>query len=216
MQMDLEELISSAAGIPASHLAMPGSETARKMTVTSGRKCAVLSRHSGQLGSLVKMLLGTSAWASTMCWLTWTDSATPRKRLLFRLVPLEHPTDETEFGLLHTPTKILGNNQRAWPSTMKQKNTTRSIFGFFANAERFRQSGSGASGKSEHHASIEHREADQSFDAVGWPTEPAICGADDGLPSGMVRHRLQALGNAVVPQIPEMIGRAILKSMEAA
>lgn len=87
---------------------------------------------------------------------------------------------------------------------------------FFANAERFRQSGSGASGKSEHHASIEHREADQSFDAVGWPTEPAICGADDGLPSGMVRHRLQALGNAVVPQIPEMIGRAILKSMEAA
>jgi DNA (cytosine-5)-methyltransferase 1 len=29
-------------------------------------------------------------------------------------------------------------------------------------------------------------------------------------------HRLKALGNAVVPQIPEMIGRAILRSMEAA
>jgi DNA (cytosine-5)-methyltransferase 1 len=28
--------------------------------------------------------------------------------------------------------------------------------------------------------------------------------------------RLKALGNAVVPQIPELIGRAILKSMEAA
>src|SRR5574343_270525 len=102
MQMDLEELISSAAGIPASHSPTPGSETARKMTVTSGRKCAVLSKHSGPLGSLVKMLLGTSQWASTMCWLTWTDSATPRKRLLFRLVPLAHSTDETGYGLLPT------------------------------------------------------------------------------------------------------------------
>lgn len=33
---------------------------------------------------------------------------------------------------------------------------------------------------------------------------------DDGLPEGM--DRLRALGNAVVPQIPEMIGRAILQT----
>ena len=36
----------------------------------------------------------------------------------------------------------------------------------------------------------------------------AICGNDDGLP-----EELGALGNAVVPQIPELIGRAILASL---
>jgi DNA (cytosine-5)-methyltransferase 1 len=33
---------------------------------------------------------------------------------------------------------------------------------------------------------------------------------DDGLPNGV--HRLRALGNAVVPQIPEIIGRAIMQA----
>jgi DNA (cytosine-5)-methyltransferase 1 len=40
--------------------------------------------------------------------------------------------------------------------------------------------------------------------------EPPLCGLDDGLPSRLARPRLKALGNAVVPQIPELIGRAIL------
>lgn len=39
-----------------------------------------------------------------------------------------------------------------------------------------------------------------------------ICGRNDGIPD--VPHRLAALGNAVVPQIPELIGRAILASLE--
>ena len=37
---------------------------------------------------------------------------------------------------------------------------------------------------------------------------PAICGVDDGIPDRV--DRLAALGNAVVPQIPELIGNAIL------
>lgn len=41
---------------------------------------------------------------------------------------------------------------------------------------------------------------------------PAICGVDDGIPDRV--DRLAALGNAVVPQIPELIGRAILASLE--
>ena len=40
-----------------------------------------------------------------------------------------------------------------------------------------------------------------------------VLGVADGLPSQL--DRLGALGNAVVPQIPELIGRAILDSMEA-
>jgi len=43
-----------------------------------------------------------------------------------------------------------------------------------------------------------------------WNSEPAVCRVADGL-SGNV-DRVAALGNAVVPQIPELIGRAILEA----
>lgn len=44
----------------------------------------------------------------------------------------------------------------------------------------------------------------------GWPTEPGVGRVVHGL-SGRV-DRIRALGNAVVPQIPELIGRAILEA----
>jgi DNA (cytosine-5)-methyltransferase 1 len=43
--------------------------------------------------------------------------------------------------------------------------------------------------------------------------EPTICGTTNGIPNRA--HRLKGLGNAVVPQIPELIGRAILESQYA-
>jgi len=52
------------------------------------------------------------------------------------------------------------------------------------------------------------REANISFDAMGRGIKPTIRGGDNGFSGRM--DRLKALGNAVVPQIPEMIGRAIL------
>lgn len=42
-----------------------------------------------------------------------------------------------------------------------------------------------------------------------WPCEPALLGVDDGIPHRM--DRTKALGNTLVPQIPELIGRAILR-----
>ncbi|MCP1550656.1 DNA (cytosine-5)-methyltransferase 1 [Methylorubrum zatmanii] len=56
-----------------------------------------------------------------------------------------------------------------------------------------------------------------SGDPVAWFEErfaqPALLGMDDGLPGGL--HRLGPCGNAVVPQIPELIGRAILSARRA-
>jgi hypothetical protein len=73
------------------------------MTATSGQNLIGSWLNSGPLGSLERMLLGTSAWASTVCFLTWKDKVTPAGRLLFQLAPLTPRTDETGFGLWATP-----------------------------------------------------------------------------------------------------------------
>ena len=89
----------------ASHSVQPGSDEARKMTVTSGRKCLELYRRLDPVGSLVRMLLASSHWRSTKCFLTWKESATPAKRLLFRLVPSMPRTGETVVPFWATPTE---------------------------------------------------------------------------------------------------------------
>lgn len=43
-----------------------------------------------------------------------------------------------------------------------------------------------------------------------WPPEPAICRVAHGVPNRS--HRIKSLGNAVVPQVVEAIGRAIMES----
>ncbi len=92
----------------ASRSAWPGSDGAVRMTVTSGRKCLELSRSCGPLGSLEKMLLESSAWRSTRRYLTWKVSATPARRLLFRLVPSTPRTGETDAPLWPTATGRCG------------------------------------------------------------------------------------------------------------
>jgi hypothetical protein len=54
------------------------------------------------------MLLESSTWNSTECYLTWKASATPHGRLLFQLVPSAQSIGETEFGLWPTPTASTG------------------------------------------------------------------------------------------------------------
>ena len=73
------------------------------MTVTSGLRCLELSESAGRLGCLQRMLLGTSRWVSTRCWLTWKAKTTPQGRLLFQLVPRTNHIEETESGLWPTP-----------------------------------------------------------------------------------------------------------------
>ena len=95
----------------ASPFLMPGSEEARMMTVTSGRKCSALLKKQSPLGLLAKMLLESSTWNSTRCALTWKQKATKSNRLLFQLVPSMPHTEEIGFGLYATP------NSRDWKDT---------------------------------------------------------------------------------------------------
>jgi DNA (cytosine-5)-methyltransferase 1 len=48
------------------------------------------------------------------------------------------------------------------------------------------------------------------FKSGGGEVKPFVCGVNDGFSLGV--DRLRALGNAVVPQIPEIIGRAIMEA----
>ena len=106
-EQDYEQLTLFPEGSHASLSASPGGDEAKRMTVISGQRCAELYRKSGPLGSLVRMLLESSQWRSTRCFLTWKISATPAKRLLFRLVPSMPPTDGTDAPLfVGTPTAI--------------------------------------------------------------------------------------------------------------
>ena len=111
-----EQLTLFPADSPASHLVLPGSEEARTMTATSGRKCLELYRKSGPLGSLVRMLVGSSDWVSTRRYLTWRPQATKQGRLYYRLVPSTPPTDGIDARLWPTVTATIadhgGPNQR--------------------------------------------------------------------------------------------------------
>ena len=88
---------------PVSRSVLPGSEKARRMTVISGRKCLEWCRNSGPLGLLERMLLGSSAWHSMMCVLTWKVSVTPAGRSLFRLRASVPRTCEIGYSLWPTP-----------------------------------------------------------------------------------------------------------------
>ena len=95
---------TSYAGVPhASPSVSQENVREREMTATSGLKCFKSLKHSGPVGSLSKMLLGSSIWHSKISALTWKQKTTKSKRLLFQLVPSTRPTGETGSGLLATP-----------------------------------------------------------------------------------------------------------------
>lgn len=101
---DADEWTSSPEATPASPSHSPASKKALKTIATSGRQCLSLLSKKDPLLLLAKMLLVTSRWGSIRCFLTWKVKATPQGRLLFQLAPSMPRTEETESGLLHTPT----------------------------------------------------------------------------------------------------------------
>ena len=100
MARHTEESLFSQEDFPASLSVVPGSNEARTMTAISGQKCSESYKRQGQLGSLVRMLLASSAWHSTKCVLIWKRADMKSSRSLFQLAVSMPRTEETEFGLL--------------------------------------------------------------------------------------------------------------------
>ena len=136
-----DTLMCSQEDFHVSRSALQEKERERKITAISGRKCYEQYGKFSPLGSLVKTLLGSSQWFSPARRLKWdvqticstrisyTERSSNSRlmpsvktlnvqdiqsnRLLFRLVPLEPPTEETGYGLLQDliPTPIASDAQ---------------------------------------------------------------------------------------------------------
>lgn len=88
----------------ASHSVLPGSEEARTMTVTSGRKCCELYRKSGPLGLLARMYLDLFEMQLMKYLKISRRKVTKQGHTLSRLVRSEHCSQEKESLLWPRPT----------------------------------------------------------------------------------------------------------------
>ena len=92
------------ADSPAHLTVRPGSDSARKILVTSGRRWRGSYECSSPLGLLLRTLLERSAWSSMMRLLIWKKQATPCGRSYFRLSPSRRGMSDKDCLLLPTLT----------------------------------------------------------------------------------------------------------------
>lgn len=175
-----DQLTLFAEDTPASPFPQPGSAEARRMTATSGRNLIGSWLNSGPLGSLERTLLGTSAWASMTCFLTWRDKVTPAGRLLFQLAPSTPRTGVTGAGLLPTPATFY--TRENW--------TPEQI------AERQAEVKAKTNGKGKHHTGNGFG-LNLAQAARMWPTPCASDHRDRGGPKDASIQRRKAIGKSI-------------------
>lgn len=137
--------------------------------------------------------------------------AAPHRRE--RIWVVAHPSDMQRNGSDDNAQKRV----ECWPLS-KLRNDGRSVF--MADADEIRRTEMGLSHQQGKRRDPQGaKEANhvgscgQLRDGRGWGAEPAVGRVANGVPNRV--DRLAALGNAVVPQIPELIGRAILAARAA-
>ena len=180
------QLTLSVEGSPVSRSVAPGSEQARTMTVTSGRKWCGALPSSSPLGSLVRMCLESSIWHSTKCVLTWKVSATPSGRSVYRLVPSMPRTN--------------GNGSGLWPTPASNKLTL--------SGELHNKDGAPWDGIGKPHSSITGKPVTTALtDAVKmWPTPHASCSTGAGSQGRDGGENLQTkVGGSLNPQWVEWL-----------
>ncbi len=133
VQTAIHNLQSSPAAFPASPSATPDEEKERRMNATSGRTCLQLYKTSNPNGSSLKTcvasLLGTTAWYSNKCALTWKPKVTKSNRLLFQLSPSTRRTEGTGSGssdtILATPNTMDSMEPKTPKALLKESTVTR-------------------------------------------------------------------------------------------
>ena len=98
----LQQLTLLSADSLANLTVLPGSDEAQRMTAISGLSLAALLPNSNPATSLLRTFLESLPPISTRCYLTWTTSDTPARRLIFRLSPSMPRTDENAYSFWPT------------------------------------------------------------------------------------------------------------------
>ncbi len=96
----------------ASLTVLPGSEEARKMTATSGRKCLGSSKNLDPLGLLVKTLLTSQTWSSTARYLTWKVRVT--KAIVYYTGCCRRRPTSKRPSLCCGPSQCMGREKRSF------------------------------------------------------------------------------------------------------
>ncbi len=106
----MEQLTLFQEDSPVSPTQWPERDLEKRMTDTSGQRClesfGKFSRHGLWAKMFSDLLIGQEGWYSTKCRLIWKLKGTKYNRMYFQLYPSTHHTEETEFGLLPTPTAM--------------------------------------------------------------------------------------------------------------
>jgi hypothetical protein len=100
------DLFSLQVDFLASLSVAPGSDEAKKMTVTSGLKCLGWFPEQSRVGLLARMLLASSTWDSMTVFLTWKIKATKCKRSVFQLAPSTPRTEGIGCGFALTSSTV--------------------------------------------------------------------------------------------------------------
>lgn len=103
----LDALTSLPEGSHASPTPLQERDMETWMIVRSGERWSGLLANAGLAGSLVKTLLGSSRWGSTLCGLRWKAKATKSGQLYFQLALSTRSTGETDSGLSLTKSLML-------------------------------------------------------------------------------------------------------------
>ena len=109
-QMELDLSTSSQEAILANLSPSQVEKKVSKIRDTSGQTILGLSKSSGPLGSLEKMLVGTLNKVSTPYYRTWRVKVTPQGRLVFQLQASARTTKGRESSLWRTPDNLAGGS----------------------------------------------------------------------------------------------------------
>ena len=108
----MEQLTSLRVDSPASHTALAESAKDGQTSEVYGMSLSASCPLQGRLGSLVKMLLASPRWTSTICAMRWSKKTTKRNRCLYQLAPLARRTSGSVAGFW--PTYAPGTHGRGW------------------------------------------------------------------------------------------------------
>ncbi len=229
-QQEQLNLLLSQEDIPANHFQLQERERVKTTLETSGQKCLDLSRNSNLYGFLQKMLKDTSNWAWTKYYMTWKAKTTPHKHLLFQPLVSVRTTKGKGYGLWATPNTMdhLPPREKEDCSSNQKNRKNRSRSGNLreqvvhqemcptpqAHEARlgYQRRDTGKKGNTKKFINNYYRNGGRKR-KDNWATEPNVGRVVDGIQPFRV-DRIRALGNSIVPQIAEIIGKAIISHEE--